>query len=70
MTEGGRDIMGDAKTQEAAKRAIEEAERRRQEAEGGGFWCDPGVLEVAGDIAVGAIEIAAEIITLPLSLLE
>ncbi len=73
MIEGGTDIVGDAQAQEAAKK-IEEAERRRQEAEsaGGGDLgaIDPGVLDFAGDVAVGALELAVEIITLPLSLLE
>jgi hypothetical protein len=74
MIEGGKDILGDAQVQEVAKKTIEEAERRRQEAESAGLgdlgFVDPGFLDVAGDIAVGALEIAVEIITLPLSLLE
>jgi hypothetical protein len=74
MIEGGKDILGDAQAQELAKKAIEETERRREEAESIGAGdlgvIDPGVLDFAGDIAVGALELAVELITLPLSLLE
>ncbi len=73
MIEGGSDILGDVQAQEVAK-TLEEAERRRQEAETTGVGdlgvIDPGVLDFAGDVAVGALELAVEIITLPLRLLE
>lgn len=73
MIEDGGNIL-DAQTQEAAAKVIEEAERRRQEAEsvGGGDLgvIDPGCLDFAGDVAAGALELAVELITLPLSLLE
>lgn len=73
MIEGGNDILGDAQAQEVTK-TIEEAERRRQEAESVGAsdvgWADVGSLEFAGDVAVGALELAVEIITLPFKLLE
>lgn len=73
MIEDGSNIL-DAQAQEAAAKAVEEAERRRQEAESAGAGdlgvIDPGYLEFAGDVAAGALELAVELITLPLSLLE
>lgn len=73
MIEDGSNIL-DAQTQESVAKAIEEAERRRQEAESAGAGdlgvIEPGYLDFAGDVAAGALELAVELITLPLSLLE
>jgi hypothetical protein len=69
MIEDGSDITGDIVSQETAKGAIEEAERR-QTAVGDVGGADLATMEIAGELAVGALEIAAEIVTLPFRLLE
>lgn len=64
MIEGGK-ALGDIEKQEAMLRAAEEAERQKAAASG-----DTSYLEVAGDVAMGALEIAGHIITLPFCLCE
>ncbi|NTF17143.1 hypothetical protein G6L37_01695 [Agrobacterium rubi] len=62
MIEGGI-AMSETEKQEALLRAAEQAER--QKAEDGTSY-----LEVAGDVALGALEIAGHIIMLPFHLCE
>ena len=64
MIEGGK-ALGDVDKQEALLRAAEEAERQKAAASG-----DTSYLDVAGDVAMGALEIAGHIITLPFCLCE
>lgn len=64
MIESGK-ALGDVDKQEALLRAAEEAERQKAAASG-----DTSYLEVAGDVAMGALEIAGHIIALPFCLCE
>jgi len=64
MLENGK-VMGDVEQKEALERAAEEAERQKAAASEG-----TSCLEAAGDVAMGALEIAAHIVTLPFSLCE
>jgi hypothetical protein len=67
MTEGGRNPMQDLEAQEATRKALEEAERAKQNAEASGA---SDYLDGVGEVVLGAVELAFELITLPLSFLE
>jgi hypothetical protein len=69
MIEGGKELAQEAQQAEELKQALVDAERYREEAEKPGS-SDPGYLEAAGDVLVGALEVAAELVALPFTMLE